>query len=203
MRMIKKILKKILGIKEEGKKNISFFLSENEKFKKYSIGVGTYGQPRVLDWNDNTTLKIGNYCSIATNVTILLGGEHQGQWITTYPFKTISNFNINTDYNEHKSKGDVIIENDVWIGANSTILSGVIVGNGAIIGAGSVVTKDVPDYAIVGGNPAKIIRFRFEKEIIDKLLGIEWWNWNNEKIQRNIDVLCSENIDDLIKINDK
>jgi acetyltransferase-like isoleucine patch superfamily enzyme len=202
MKKIKNIIKLILGIKKEEAKKTSFFLSENENFKKYSIGVGTYGQPRVLDYNDNTNLIIKNYCSIASNVTILLGGEHQSEWITTYPFKTILAFDVSIDFKEHKSKGDVVIGNDVWIGANATILSGVTIGNGAIIGAGSVVTKDVPDYAIVGGNPAKIIRYRFEKEIIEELLKIEWWNWSTQKINNNIEIICSENIDQLIIINE-
>lgn len=202
MKKLKKILKLLLGIKKEEKNKNPFFLSERKEFERYSIGVGTYGVPKVLDWNNNTNLIIGNYCSIASNVTILLGGEHQSEWITTYPFKTISSFDISIDYKEHKSKGNVSIGNDVWIGTNATILSGVTVGNGAIIGAGSVVTKDVPDYAIVGGNPAKIIRYRFEKEVIDRLLAIAWWNWDTQKINTNIEILCSGNIDQLIRITE-
>lgn len=198
--MLKRIIKMMLGMKNEVKPKVPFFLCENEKYKKYTIGIGTYGQPKVLDWNDNTELIIGNYCSIASNVTILLGGEHKSEWISTYPFQTIAIFDMKNNFNERKSKGNVEIKNDVWIGTNVTILSGVTIGNGAIIGAGSVVTKNVPDYAIVGGNPARIIRYRFEQEKIDTLLEIKWWDWDTHKIQSNIEILCSENIEGLHKI---
>ncbi|REE81999.1 acetyltransferase-like isoleucine patch superfamily enzyme [Lutibacter oceani] len=199
MKTVKSILKQILGIKNKEIKKQPFFLSQDKNFKKYSVGAGTYGTPKILEWKEGTTLKIGNYCSIAPNVSILLGGEHQSEWISSYPFKTISSFDISINYNEHKSKGDVIIKNDVWIGYSSIILSGVTIGNGAIIGAGSVVTKDVPDYAIVGGNPAKLIRFRFNEEIIKTLLEIEWWKWETKRINDNIDILCSGDFERLKK----
>jgi serine acetyltransferase len=95
-------------------------------------------------------------------------------------------------------KGDIIIENDVWIGAKSTIMSGVKIRNGAIVGACSVVTKDVPPYAIVAGNPAKVVKYRFTEEQIEKLLSIEWWDWDEQKIRDNAMLMWSSNIDEFI-----
>jgi serine acetyltransferase len=95
-------------------------------------------------------------------------------------------------------KGDIIIQNDVWIGAKSTIMSGVKISNGSIVGAGSVVTKDVPPYAIVAGNPAKIVKSRFTEEQIEKLLTIAWWNWDEQKIRDNSMTMWSDNIDEFI-----
>jgi len=158
-----------------------------------NIGEYTYGNPTILDWDEGAKLKIGKFCSIAENVTIFLGGEHRTDWITTYPFSA-----LNKDWpeaqriNGHpKTKGDVIIGNDVWIGRGVVILSGVKIGNGAVIGTQSVVTRDVPAYTIVAGNPAKIIRQRFDQEDINKLEKLKWWNWSKEKILNNLKWLCS------------
>jgi serine acetyltransferase len=96
-------------------------------------------------------------------------------------------------------KGDIIIENDVWVGAKSTIMSGVKIHNGAIVGATATVTKDVPPYAIVAGNPAKIVKFRFTPEQIDKLLKISWWNWTEDRIKTEAMLLWSDNIDAFIE----
>jgi serine acetyltransferase len=95
-------------------------------------------------------------------------------------------------------KGDIVIENDVWIGAKSTIMSGVKISNGAVVGAGSLVSKDVPPYAIVVGNPAKIIKYRFSEEQIQKLLTISWWKWDEQKIKDNAMLMWSNNIDQFI-----
>jgi acetyltransferase-like isoleucine patch superfamily enzyme len=95
-------------------------------------------------------------------------------------------------------KGDIQIENDVWIGATSTIMSGVTIHNGAIIGAGSTVTKDVPPFAIVAGNPGRIVKYRFTEEQIEKLLQIAWWNWEEEQVKDNAMLMWSSNIDEFI-----
>lgn len=114
---------------------------------------------------------------IREEVVFLLGGEHRADWITTYPFNAL--FGEGAHITGHpSSKGDIVVGNDVWIGYQSCILSGVTIGNGAIIGAKSVVTKDVPPYAIVAGNPAKFIRYRFPQETIDKLEHLAWWDWD-------------------------
>jgi serine acetyltransferase len=96
-------------------------------------------------------------------------------------------------------KGDIIIENDVWVGATSTIMSGVKISNGAVVAGGSVVVKDVPPYAIVAGNPAKVVKYRFSEEQIEKLIKISWWDWEEQKIRDNAMLLWSDNIDEFIK----
>jgi serine acetyltransferase len=103
------------------------------------------------------------------------------------------------DMGHPSCKGDIIIENDVWIGAKATIMSGVRIGNGAIVAAGSVVSKDVPPYAIVAGNPAKVVKYIFSDEQIKKLLSIAWWNWDEQKIKDNAMTMWSNNIDEFIE----
>jgi len=162
----------------------------------HQVGRWTYGEPTIRSWGEGTVLRIGSFCLIAKDVTILLGGEHRSDWITTFPFPAIwpsaSAFQC-----FHKSKGNVVIGNDVWLGLGATVLSGVQIGDGAIIGARSVITKDVPPYAIVGGNPAKLIRYRFEEEDRKFLEKLKWWDWPDELIEQNLDVLLS---DDLTKL---
>ncbi len=177
-----------------------FFMNQNPLYAKYSIGKFTYGDPRILTFGDQSTLKIGKFCSISAEVTILLVGEHRTDWITTYPFNVLlKEFNYLSGH--PATKGDVIIGNDVWIGTRATILSGLKIGDGAVIGAGSVVTKDVPPYAIVAGNPAKIIRMRFDPETIHDLLQIKWWNWDFHTISDNMQLLLSGNTKELLLRN--
>jgi chloramphenicol O-acetyltransferase type B len=161
--------------------------------ERFAVGRGTYGEPTVAHWDEPATLKIGSFCSIAGGVTIFIGGNHRVDWITTYPFpefrdnaKTITGFRV--------TKGDVIIGNDVWIGSSATILSGVHIGNGAVIAACSVVTKNVPPYGIVAGNPAKLIRFRFMAGEIALLEKLAWWNWPDVKIDAAMPLLLSGDI---------
>jgi acetyltransferase-like isoleucine patch superfamily enzyme len=137
---------------------------------KVIVGKKTYGTLNITDFSHlDVKLKIGSYCSISLGVQFLLGGEHQINSISTYPFKVIC---FGYEY-EAGSKGDIVVGDDVWIGINAVICSGVKIGQGAIVAAGSVVTKEVPPYAVVGGNPAKVIRYRFSQEIIAMLLSID------------------------------
>lgn len=173
------------------------FTNQISHYVQYEIGDWTYGTPLVFSYGDGTTLKIGKFCSMADGVTIMLGGEHRPDWITTYPFNPI--FEQAIEFKGHpKSKGDIRIGHDVWVGKDAFILSGVSIGNGAVIGARSVVTKNVPPYAIVGGNPAKTIRFRFPQNIIDELQKIGWWDWELQEIVKAWPLLLSGNIQEFI-----
>lgn len=139
-------------------------------FKLISVGTGTYGIINATSWKSgDESLDIGDYVSIADGVQFILGGEHRYNVYTTYPFYAKRANKI-----EAFSKGSITIEDFVWIGTNALILSGIKVGCGAIIGAGSVVTKNVEPYSIVGGNPARHIKYRFSKEIIDLLVQVDF-----------------------------
>ena len=168
------------------------------------VGKYTYGHEniKIMSWGSDSKLIIGSFCSIADKVKIFLDGNHRIDWITTFPFTHIHQdiFKLDNKTDHPKSNGDVIIGNDVWIGHESTIMSGVKIGDGAVIAANSVVVKDVEPYTIVGGNPAKVIKKRFSDDIINNLLELKWWDWSNEKINENLNILCSNNFDKLKNI---
>lgn len=166
------------------------------------LGDFTYGQPRILSWGEETKLKIGKFCSIAWANTIFLGGEHRTDWVTTYPFNALMS-EFNSLKGHPKSKGDVIIGNDVWLGSGVSILSGVNIGSGAVVGANATVTKDVPPYAIVAGNPAKLIRYRFAPEVVEKLLAVAWWDWDDSSICRAVPILQSGDVEALFQYYEK
>lgn len=149
------------------------------------FGKHSYGTPKILSWRRDEKLVVGKYCAFATDVLIILGGEHAISKVSCYPLREV--FEPLSGYVDTTSKGSVIIANDVWIGARATILSGVTIGDGAVVAADAVVTHDVPPYAIVAGNPARIVRFRFSEDQIKKLLSISWWNWSEDKVRTNID----------------
>jgi acetyltransferase-like isoleucine patch superfamily enzyme len=164
---------------------------ENENI---SVGEFTYGLPQIAAWGEGAKLKIGKFCSIADEVCFVLGGEHRHDWITTYPFSALTE-KFSYIKGHPKSKGDIIIGNDVWIAKGAKIMSGVNIGDGAVVGAYSLIVKDVPPYAIVGGNPAKLIRFRFSEEVINKLLMTKWWDWDEDLLELAIPFLQSNNIE--------
>jgi len=149
-------------------------------------------------WTNRYHVYIGKFCSISANVRIIVDGNHRLDWISTYPFGELIE-KVAKNPGHPMGKGDIKIGNDVWIGIDALILPGVTVGDGAVIGAGSVVTKNVGDYEIVGGNPAQHIGYRFEMAQIKELKKLRWWDWPIEKIVKNINFLQSSEIDEFIK----
>lgn len=161
------------------------------------IGDYTYGMPTILQWTEHDTCVIGRYCSIAKNVTIMAGGEHRTDWITTYPIREMFGL-VGANRRGHPAtKGPTVIGNDVWIGYGATILSGVNVGDGAVIGARAVVTRDIEPYSIVAGNPARHIRYRFSPEQIEILLQVKWWEWPRETVIEHVELLSSGRVEEL------
>ena len=155
-------------------------------------GQYTYGaeEIRLRSWKEGANCYIGSFCSIAKFCTIYLGGMHLTDCATTYPFGHINQDIFPEGSDRHPAtKGHVIIHNDVWIGENATLLSGIEIHNGAVIANGSMVTKDVPPYTIVGGNPAKIIKARFSREVISALNSLEWWKYPVANINKAIPLL--------------
>ena len=163
------------------------------------VGVGSYGTLDIENaGNGREKLIIGNYCSIGPCVHFILSSEHPYKNLSTYPWLVKSGLAPT----EAKSKGDIIIDDDVWIGLGVIVNSGVHIERGAIVASGAVVVKDVEPYSIVGGNPAKHIKYRFDKGICDKLLNFDFNVLNHEKIIKNIDLLYTEitkeNIDEIL-----
>lgn len=199
-----KVLNKFISIinklkTKETVKDTTFFSKDYPHTDNVFFGDFTYGNPDILQWNEGTKLTIGKFCSIAGNVKIFLGGNHRADWISTYPFNSLPNiFPDLVNVKGHpSSKGDVIIGNDVWLADSCVILSGVNIGDGAIVGANSVVSKNIEPYQVYAGNPAKLVRTRFEESDITKLVEMKWWDWEIEHIKSVGNILCNNNINAL------
>jgi acetyltransferase-like isoleucine patch superfamily enzyme len=159
------------------------------------LGPHTYGLPDVRRYpGDTAHVHIGSFVSIAERVIIFVGGNHPVDWVSTFPFRV--HFQLPGALSDGcpTSKGDVVIGHDVWIGAGATILSGVHIGNGAVVGANSVVTKAVRPYAIAVGNPAREVRRRFSDEEIAALERVAWWDWPTERVVANVHLLSSRDV---------
>ena len=175
-----------------------------ENLHLWNANKGTYFDRHVniITWSDQYKVKLGKYNSIGRDCNFFLHANHRPDWITTtsqlWGPVTPQIAEMHMKMGHPSCKGDIIVENDVWIGATSTIMSGVRISNGSVVAGGSVVTKDVPPYAIVAGNPAKVVKYRFTEEQIYKLLKISWWDWTEDKIRENSMTLWSDNIDEFI-----
>lgn len=164
---------------------------------KVHVGCYTYGELFVSNFNYDEELIIGNFCSIGPHVAFLLNSDHRLSSISTYPFKVQL---LHSEKFEATSKGNIVVGDDVWIGYGATIMSGICIGQGAVIAAGAVVTKDVPPYAIVGGVPAKVIKYRFEPEMIKELLKVDYSKLSEKMIKEHIDELYTE-LDDVKQLD--
>jgi len=150
-------------------------------------------------------LIIGKFCSIATGATFMMGGNcgHRYDWIAQYPLDSFDDDYDGYEENPPKafiSKGDTVVGNDVWIGAEAMIMPGLTIGDGAVVAARAVVTKNIEPYTIVGGNPATIIKKRFSDKDIAILLKVKWWDWPEDKIKANLDALRSKNFEGIEKL---
>ena len=185
----------------------------NIQIGEYTIYNDFYNNPLEFQKNNvlyhypinSDKLIIGKFCSIACGTKFLMNcANHTLHSLSTYTFPLFSEewehkMNVRNSWD---NRGDIIIGNDVWIGYEAVILSGVNIGDGAIIGTRAVVTKDVPPYTIVGGSPARVLKKRFSDDIIDKLLKMKWWNWPVEKIAKSLKYIQSGNLLQLEKIEE-
>jgi acetyltransferase-like isoleucine patch superfamily enzyme len=175
-------------------------LKEGIEKAGWTVGNHTYGHPRILDAGKaNPKIHIGRFTSIGADVTLSMG-NHRTDFVSTYPFSDLwKQWPHAPEIVGHTSRGDIRIGNDVWIGRSVFIMSGVTVGNGAVIGAASVVTKDVPPYAVVVGIPGSVIRYRFSEVIIGELQAIAWWDWPDAKLDGMLKHMLTTNIEAFIE----
>lgn len=160
-----------------------------------SIEVGrfTYGleTATIRQWGEGANLKLGAFCSVAHGLTVFLGGNHRTDWATTFPFGHVHRDHLGGEdiVGHPNSRGDIVIGNDVWIGANVTLLSGIEIGDGAVVAATATVTRSVGPYEVWGGNPACLIRPRFSPEVVARLRSLGWWNCPVPVIRRMAPIL--------------
>lgn len=172
-------------------------------FDDFRYGPDKFEEHNVLYNYDFSKVKliIGRFCAIAAEAKFIMTGDHKLDAISTYPFPIFQHgWEIAYDIKDLPVKGDIIVGNDVWLGYDCLIKNGVTVGDGAIIATRAVVVKDVPPYAIVAGNPATVVKLRFDEVTIARLLHIAWWNWDIEKINKNLSLICNLDVDRLENI---
>lgn len=170
--------------------NTSYWLNDYVNDDRITVGEYTYFDVQITFglWQPEDRVVIGRFCSLAKDITIFGGGEHITSRATAFPFVMMFAESPQRLV-DGQNKGTTVIGNDVWIGFSATIMSGVKIGNGAIIGAKAVVARDIPDYAVAVGNPARVIRYRFQPQTIERLTQLSWWNWKLSKILANLDLL--------------
>ena len=195
----KALLKKWRILNEHNFTFLALIPRDEAIFNQLTIGHFTYG-PIWAAWSGNPdeSLSVGSYCSIGSGTKFILGSEHPYNYLSTFPFKVKC---AGYSY-EATTKGPIVVKDDVWIGEDSLILSGVTIGQGAVVAARSVVVKDIPPYSIVGGNPAKVIKERFDKNIIDKLCKFNYDHIKKSLGQEDIQILYTkinnDNIDSIL-----
>jgi len=178
---------------------------ENQHLFNSSKGTYFDRSINIISWSDDYKINVGKYCSIGRECNFFLHANHRPDWVTTSSMllgpvsKEIEDMHFRLGH--PTCKGDINIGNDVWVGAKATIMSGVTINSGAVIAAGAVIAKDVPPYAIVAGNPGKIIKHRFKEDQIGELLDIKWWDWGDDKIRHNALLMWSDDIEGFINGN--
>ena len=163
---------------------------------RMTVGRHTYGRPKVRwYYGDYARVSIGQFTSIAEDVVLMIGGNHPLHWVSTFPFR--ARFELDGAYvdGSPESNGDIVIGSDVYVGREARILSGVSIGDGAVIGAHAVVARDVRPYAVVVGNPAREVRRRFTDEQVERLLRLRWWDWPEERVLQAVPLLSSGDIE--------
>jgi acetyltransferase-like isoleucine patch superfamily enzyme len=171
-----------------------------QRLGRVEYGVGTYGAPRIEHFAyDQTRLLVGSYTSIGRRVTFVLGGNHPRDRVTSYPFRIRLGLPGAGSDGYPYSKGDIRVGSDVWIGHGALILSGVEIGHGAVVAARAVVTRSVPAYSIVAGNPARVVRYRHSESQREALLEIAWWEWPPAQVSKAVALLSSADIDSFIE----
>ncbi|HWW67728.1 MAG TPA: CatB-related O-acetyltransferase [Solirubrobacterales bacterium] len=160
-----------------------------------TMGEHTYNDPTVKVFpGDSGHIAIGRFGSIGAGVELFVGGNHRADWVTTFALRARFGLPGALADGHPVPGGETTIGHDVYLGDGATVLSGVTIGSGALVGARAVVTRDVRPYAIVAGNPAREIGRRFDDDVVEGLLAIEWWNWPLETVLERVDRLCSEDV---------
>lgn len=198
MKRLVRIARKIL--ERTGIRNSPFFIRDNPDFAHVEAGEFSYGKPLIMGWDGTaeTQVTIGKFCSIADGVRMLLRVNHPLNAASTYPMAMILGVDYNKPY--EWSRGPIIIGHDVWIGQDAVILGGVTLGHGSVVAGHALVTKDVPPYGIVAGNPARLVKHRFDEAVIRKLLDIKWWDWPLARIREHAALLSSGRIQEFLKM---
>ncbi len=164
------------------------------------MGRHSFFRPRVRwDWESTAEVHVGNFTGLADDTLILIGGGHNPDWVSTFAFRARMQLPGGVEDGLAITMRDIVIGNDVYVGIGSRIMAGVHIGDGAVVGAYSLVTKDVRPYAIVAGHPAKEIRRRFSDEQVERLLRIKWWDWTDEQIVESLPLLSSPDIDGFLE----
>jgi chloramphenicol O-acetyltransferase type B len=165
------------------------------------VGPHTYGPFRLcIGKGERWHLEIGDYCSIADGVQFGLGGNHRVDWVSTYPFRIMFGLPGAWQDGHPRPEGDIVVGNDVWLGTDALIMPGVRIGDGAVVTARAVVTRDVAPYAIVGGLPAREIRRRFSPAQIEGLLALRWWDWPEATVREHVELLASGDVERLLAV---
>ncbi|WP_211753193.1 CatB-related O-acetyltransferase [Nocardioides lianchengensis] len=161
-----------------------------------TVGRHTYPNPPPVAYytGDTAHVRIGAFTSIAAGAELLAGGEHRADWVTTFPLRIRLDLPGKLQDGQPGSKGDIVVGNDVWIGRHARVMSGVTIGDGAVVAAGAVVTGDVAPYSVVGGVRAKHLKYRIEPDLIPAMLRIAWWEWPDDVIRERVDDLSSPDI---------